>query len=271
MSDLLKYPLLVLASSLAVICAAAFAGRFLLARGRKPSDAERAHMALILNAALTLLVLLVGFSFAMASGRYDQRKGLEEAEANAIGTEYVRADLLPEPAAARVRALLASYTEQRIQHYQERDPARLKQIDAQTEQLQAALWATVEQAAAAQPNAPVALTVAGMNDVLNSQGYTEAAWRNRLPQGAWMLMFTVAIACGLLLGRVGAHVSAATLPVLPLLMAVALFLIADIDSPRRGVIRVVPENLIAFQQSLTSLHPAPQPQPEPPPAPPAAP
>jgi hypothetical protein len=63
---------------------------------------------LVLGATLTLLSLIVGFSFSMAVGRYDQRKNLEEEEANAIGTEYARAELLPAAAAARVRALLKS-------------------------------------------------------------------------------------------------------------------------------------------------------------------
>ena len=49
----------------------------------------------MINASLTLLALIIGFSFSMAVSRYDQRKNYEEEEANAIGTEYVRVDLLP--------------------------------------------------------------------------------------------------------------------------------------------------------------------------------
>ena len=63
---------------------------------RRPLDEElRQDFNMILAATLTLLGLLIGFSFSMASTRYDQRKTFEEAEANAIGTEYLRADLLP--------------------------------------------------------------------------------------------------------------------------------------------------------------------------------
>jgi len=66
----------------------------------------REDFGLILAAALTLLRLIIGFSFSMATSRYDQRKNLEEAEANAIGTEYARAGLLPAADSAKVRALL---------------------------------------------------------------------------------------------------------------------------------------------------------------------
>jgi hypothetical protein len=87
-----------------------------------------------------------------------------------------------------------------------------------------------------------------MNDVLNSQGYTQAAWRNRVPVGAWVLMFLVAMACNLLLGI--SERRGATLLILPIIVSIALYLIADMDSPRGGIIHVVPQNLISLQQSF---------------------
>jgi len=116
----------------------------------------------------------------MALGRYDQRKNFEEAEANAIGTEYVRADLLPAPDAAKVRELLKTYLDQRVLFYTTRDEAQLHQIDTRTTKLQNDLWSVVQARAAVQPTQTVALAVSGMNDVLNSQGYTQAAWWYRI-------------------------------------------------------------------------------------------
>ncbi len=84
-----------------------------------------------------------------------------------------------------------------------------------------------------------ALTVAGMNDVLNSQGYTQAAWWNRIPGAAWALMFAIALFCNLLLGYGARKMEPKLLMILPVVVAVAFFLIADIDSPRGGLIRVV--------------------------------
>ena len=66
------------------------------------------------NATLTLLALLIGFSFSMAISLYDQRKNYEEAEANAIGTEFGRADLLPAGDSAKVRDLLRKYLDRRF-------------------------------------------------------------------------------------------------------------------------------------------------------------
>jgi hypothetical protein len=188
----------------------------------------------------------------MASGRYDPRKNYEEAEAIAIGTEYVRADLLPAADAAKVRAVLLNYLDQRALFYSTRDEQQLRQINAQTAKLQTELWSTVQAPAVAQPEPVIALAVAGMNDVLNSQGYTQAAWWNRIPHTAWCLMLAIAICSNVLVGfgmRIDKAHSIFFL-VLPLVVSIAFFLIADIDSPRRGLIHVIPQNLLSLSRSL---------------------
>jgi hypothetical protein len=251
MSNIMDYPIAMLLVSLALQWAAALAGDLLRSRGRPLEGDERNDYSTILPAALTLLALIIGFSFSMAVSRYDQRKNYEEAEANAIGTEYVRADLLPTQAAARVRLLLIKYTDQRILFYRERDAGRLRQINSDTAKVQADLWSAIAPVAMANPTPVTAMVAAGMNDVLNSQGYTQAAWWNRIPAGAWELMVLVAMACNFLFGYAARRSHRAQLLVLPLLASASFFLIADIDSPRGGVIRVVPQNLIALSQSLT--------------------
>jgi hypothetical protein len=222
-------------------------------RKRRPDLDEGGHkdLDLIVAATLTLLALIIGFTFSMAANRYDQRKIYEEAEANAIGTEYVRADVLPPVEAARVRALLTNYLDQRILFYTARDERQLRQINFETARLETELWSTVLSPATAQ--SPVlALVLSGMNDVLNSQGYTQSAWWNRIPVGAWGLMTVIAICCNVLVGYSRHRVNAGVIQflILPLVLSVAFAFIADIDSPRRGVIRVRPQNLISLAQSL---------------------
>jgi hypothetical protein len=218
---------------------------------RPVQDDERDDLGIVINASLTLLALIVGFSFSMAVSRYDQRKNYEEEEANAIGTEYVRAELLSAADALKVRQLLAQYLNQRLLFYTIRNARQLEQIDRETAKLQSEMCSIVLGAASARPTPPVTLVVSGMNDVLNRQGYTQAAWWNRLPVGAWCLMVVLAICCSLLIGYSAHRRVSLLFTVLPLIMAIAFFLIADIDSPRRGVIRVAPQNLISFPHSLT--------------------
>jgi hypothetical protein len=250
MTGLLDYPLLVLVVSFLLQWLAARAGKLL--RRERADEGERPDFGTVLSAELTLLALIIGFTFSMAVSRYDLRKTYEEAEANAIGTEYVRADFLPSPARLQVKALLASYTQLRIQAFRSRSYGELAKIRVQTGRLQGQLWSATAPPASAQPNPVLTLVASGMNDVLNSQGYSQAAAWNRIPIGAWILVFLVAVACNFLLGlthvRSGDHV----LLFLPMILSLSLFLIADIDSPATGIIQVVPENLIALNQSLTA-------------------
>jgi hypothetical protein len=252
MSGTANFPVVVFTVSLVVLWLTALLGDFLRKRVRPLAEEEREDFNVIEAATLTLLSLLIGFTFSMAVSRYDQRKNYEEAEANAIGTEYVRADLLPTAEAAKVRELLRGYLDQRVLFYTTRDAQHLRQIDTNTTQLQNELWSTVEAGAGAQPTPTIALAVSGMNDVLNSQGYTQAAWWNRIPVAAWDLMAAIAIGCNLLVGY-GAHRTNGRLfLVLPLAVSVSFFLIADIDTPRAGVIRVQPQNLISLSLTLNA-------------------
>lgn len=245
----LDSPFVILAISVVAQCLAVYAGHLL--RETRPLRAdERDDFDLIRSAALTLLALIIGFSFSMAVSRYDQRKNYEEAEANAIGTEYVRADLLPTADAKSVRELLRRYNDQRILFYRASNVHQIKQIDADTEKLQAALWSAVLRAANTQPTPVVALAVSGMNDVLNSQGYTQAAWWNRIPVAAWGLMGLMAICCNLLVGYGERHKSVLVLLILPVIVSISFLLIADIDSPRGGIIRVRPQNLDSLSQLM---------------------
>jgi hypothetical protein len=252
MNFLLEFPRILFVVSFIVMWLAARIGVFAHYRRGTLADDVREDFGVIQAATLTLLGLIIGFSFSMAISRYDQRKNYEEEEANAIGTEYVRADFLPADEAAKLRVLLRNYLDQRILFYGTRDARQLRQLDASTARLQNELWVTAQAPAAAKPTPVIALVVSGMNDVLNSQGYTLAAWRNRIPIAAWSLMFAIAVFCNLLVGF-GARrpqTETALFFVLPLVVSISFLLIADIDSPRAGVIRVVPHNLISLSQSL---------------------
>jgi hypothetical protein len=252
MIDLMDYPFLTFVISFIVLWLAVRVGNHLQEKVRPLAGDSRDDFSVVQSAAMTLLGLLIGFTFSMAISRYDQRKTYEEAEANAIGTEYVRAGLLPAADMARIQELLRQYLDQRVLFYTTHDVQQLKQIDSQTSQLQNDLWSVVQARGVAQPTPVVAVAVSGMNDVLNSQGYTLAAWLNRIPPAAWILLGAIAIVCNLLIGYGARARSAMLFLVFPFIVSISFFFIADIDSARRGVIRVRPQNLIILSQSLHS-------------------
>jgi hypothetical protein len=200
-----------------------------------------------------LLALIIGFTFSMAIDRHDQREIFEEGEANAIGTEYLRADLLPPKAAAATKDLLIQYIDQRILFYSKQSPEKIQEIRSKTDQLQNALWNEILPVVRSQPTAPIALVASGMNDVLNSQGYVQAAWWNRIPFTAWALMAAIAVCANLLVGFGARNFEKNTglFMIFPFVISVSFFLIADIDSPRGGVIRIEARNLAALKNNLT--------------------
>ncbi len=112
----------------------------------------------------------------MAVSRYDLRKNFEAQEANAIGTEYVRADLMPAATWEEVFSLLRHYLDLRIEYYEARGRSGSVAM-GDAPRVQAELWSAVATAGTAQPNPVTALAVSGMNDVLNAQGYTPASDR----------------------------------------------------------------------------------------------
>jgi hypothetical protein len=250
MNKIVDSPLLVFAICFTVLWLSAVVGAFCRDRLGGLKEGEREDFAVVQGAALTLLGLLIGFTFSMAINRYEQRKNCEEAEANAIGTEYLRVRMLPDTDATRSRTLLKGYLDERVLFYSTRNEKLLGQINSDTAQLQNYLWSAVQARVVTEPTPLAALAASGMNDVLNSQGYTQAAWLNRIPFEAWVLLFVIGVGCNFLIGY-GAHRTSIRLfLVLPLAVSVSFFLIADIDSARGGLIRVQPQNLVILSQSL---------------------
>ena len=246
----MSFPLLVFVTSFALMALSTRVGDALHKRAGVPKEDERSDTGLLLGATLTLLFLIIGFTFSMAINRYDLRKNCEQAEAIAIGTEYSRADLLAPADAAKVQTLLKRYLDQRMLFYTTRSPGRASEITADMVRLQTELWSTLRPAIAAVPAPLMGLLVSGMNDVINSQRSSQAAWLNRIPVAAWALMAIIGIGCCWLIGYRARRTDWFAFLVVPVAVSVCFFLIADLDSPRGGAIRVTPLNLSSLSQSL---------------------
>ncbi|SPB13569.1 hypothetical protein NOV72_00833 [Caballeronia novacaledonica] len=252
MAAFVDHPDVLFVVLLLVFIAAVLFGAFVLRRIAPLPVDERDDFSVVQTATLTLLALLIGFSLSMAVNRYDQRKNLEEGEANAIGTEYARADLTVARMSAPMKAALVRYVRLRLADFRTRDRAELTRINRDTANAQSELWKMATQVGKDMPTPIGALVVAGMNDVLNSQDYSEAARKNRIPIGAWILMLVIAL-CGCAVQGYGAKGKlrrGLLVLILPVTVALSLALIADIDSPRGGIIHVDPVNLARLIRAL---------------------
>jgi hypothetical protein len=250
MAGIMNYPMVVGLITFASLCGVAGIGAVI----RKHWPVDKAggddEFPVVLSATLGLLGLLIGFSFSMAISRYEQRKDYEEEEANAIGTEYLRVELLPGTVSQVLKGQLREYTDLRIQRFEMHASTDPTQMIAQTTFVQNKMWREVQDAAAAKPDPISAVVVTGMNDVINRQGYTQAARWNRIPLAAWGLMLGISIMSNLLIGFGAERPRFVNLCIVPIVIALSFALIADIDSPQGGLIRIAPQNLHALADSL---------------------
>ena len=224
-----------------------------LARSRARPEKKR-ESGSVPAAVLTLLGLLLGFSFAMAVSRHDTRRQLVVQEANSIGTTRLRAKLLPEPQATNVRQLLHEYVPLRIEAHRETQfSQRFADVRKSSADLHNRLWNEAVAAAAKQPTPITASFVASLNETIDYEATRIAAKRNHVPSAVWLLLLCVA-GCGVWLtgweaGIARGHPFLARI-LFPLLVAVAIALINDIDTPRGGLITLDERPLLELNDSL---------------------
>ncbi len=205
-------------------------------------------------ALLGLLALLLAFSFAMAISRYDMRRDLEVRDANSIVTLYLRAGILPAPIAREFRSVLSKYTEDRLQFFSAHAGSPLLQeAEAKSKQVQLKLWEMAESHARDDGSAVSALLLSGLNEMIDLDAARLDAMENRLPPTLLALIWVVG-ACSLFtLGY--ADSSKQKQPwywhcLMPLLFAVVISALYDLDTPRRGLIRSNDEAMIMVHREL---------------------
>jgi hypothetical protein len=186
-----------------------------------------------------LLSLLLSFNLTMAVSRYDHRRELVVKEADAIGTTYLRAATLGQPYQGNVEQLLRSYVDARIDFFAAGfRPARLDQAMKRSSRLQQELW---ENVVAVSQRDRTSVTVAFMNslnEVIDLDSQRVAALENRLPLPVWALIMIVALIAVFTRGLALKRRFWLALLLGPMTIAIAVGLIADLDSSRSGFIRV---------------------------------
>jgi hypothetical protein len=237
-----------------LLASAEFGFRLGLRLHRAKDEARKGQIGGIQGAMLGLLALLLGFTFAMAAGRYEARRALVLQEANAIGTTYLRASLLPDAHKAAVEDLLRRYVDARLDFfYAGEDRARQDAAEQAAAKLQRELWANAVAAAKEAPSPMTSTFISALNETIDLDATRLNTLRNHVPGAVWLLVLAVA-ACGCCVGGYGAGAtgarSAFTITVLPLLIAVAITLIADLDRPRGGLIEIGSQPLLDLKQSL---------------------
>ncbi len=222
---------------------------------QKRTDAEVKSLTGSIQASiLGLLALLLGFTFSMSMQRFDNRSLALVAEANAIGTTSLRVELLPESYRSTVHALLEEYVELRIA-IGKVDLTRSEERKAYRQQinkLQNDIWSLAVEAAREDPR-PVTTGafITALNEMIDSQGKRNALLQMHVPEVVLMLLFAVFIASGGMLGYSsglgGTRIIIPTV-MMSLLISMIVFIIIDLDRPKRGVIQVNQGSMIELRQ-----------------------
>jgi hypothetical protein len=227
-----------------------------LRRERTEPEKESSVGAMV-AATLGLVAFTLAFTFGLAATRFETRREVILEEANAIGTTYLRAALLPEPQRSEARRLLREYVDVRLKGIQ---PDRVQQAISESTALQTRVWEQAVAAAEKDPRSvPTGLFIQSLNEMIDVHSKrVMVGLRNRLPGALWGALYLMAI---LGMAEVGYHEglssprrSPAALT-LVLTFSVLMYLIADLDRPQKGLLRVSQQAMIDLRQSLEGTTP----------------
>jgi uncharacterized membrane protein YhaH (DUF805 family) len=220
----------------------------------KSDEKSRSLLGSFQASVLGLLALLLGFSFSMAVDRYDQRRDLVVAEANTIGTTYLRAAFLPDKEQQAIQNLLRQYVRNRLEFYEAgTDDAQIEKAEQQGADIQQALWAHTLNAGKLYNTPLMATFVNAINEVIDLDTERLAAMSNHVPAPVWMLLVFVAF-CGV--GMTGYDAGASgkrmwfSQMLLPLLITTVITILVDLDSPRQGLVVINQQSLIEMERTL---------------------
>ena len=219
-------------------------------------EVARPQLGGIQSALAGLFALLLGFTFAMALSRFEERRQTVVREANAIGTAALRAGLLPGDQRAEMTRLFRRYVGVRLAaaHGPNLATTELARLDAEAGRLQEQLWQRSAAAAEADPRSvPAGLLLAAMNELIDVKGERDAALANHVPETVLLLLFGFAVLTSGVFGYGNGLAGARSFgmgTILAVLISLVILVIVDLDRPRRGLIQVNQESMVGLQKSL---------------------
>ena len=248
-------PWLVFLGAIALVLAAAEVGYRVGGLRRKAAAAEKeAPVGGMVAASLGLLAFMLAFTFGLAADFFMDKREAMLVEANAIGTAYLRADFLPGIARGRARELLREYVDVRL------DAAETGEIDAaieRSQEIHELLWADTVTAARNEPTPVVALYVSALNEVIDQHSRRVFVVLNsHIPTTIWTALYVIAFVA---FGALGYHSALAAtsrslaIVAIGVIFASVLWLIADLDRSREGVMRVSQQTMIDLRNTMDRL------------------
>jgi hypothetical protein len=244
------------------ICTAIFlglaieAGRYIADRSKIQEDTHRKDQMIALRDGLFVLVsLLMGFTLALAAARYSERRTLMIDESNAIGVAYLRAETLAPPISLQAQQLLSQYVDARLEEDGSGlDLAHAEQSNHRVKQLQDQLWKSSVDITKTDRSAISNAYLTSLTTVIDLHEKRVASFENRVPLSVWLLIFAVSAIAVFNRGLTLARRFWLTVLLAPLTIAITVTLIADLDTPSSGFIRIDQRPMLRLQAEMHDQH-----------------
>lgn len=242
-----------LAATVAIVLTSLEAGyRLGVYRHRRSESEKESPVGEVVAATLGLLAFLLAFTFGFAASRFESRKELVIKEANAVGTAWLRAGMLPEPERTDSRALYREYVAARLRGVNTGDIATAVR---RSEEMHLQLWKHAEEAGEKQDSmVRTGLYIQALNEVIDLHTERIAmGMQNRIPGVIWIALFAETV---LAMGAMGYHAgltgTSRSLVAFSIALAFSgvIVLIADLDNPARGMIRTGQQALVDVQKMM---------------------
>jgi|SRR5688572_4548239 len=220
-------------------------------RRHRSLEEKESPLGAMVGATLGLLAFMLAFTFGLAGSRFEDRRQVVLSEANAIGTTYLRAAMLPEPMRTESQNLLREYVDVRLEAVQ---PGKLSQAVLKSEELHNRLWATAVAATEKDRTPITGLFVQSLNEVIDLHAKrVMAGVRSRVPGVIWIVLYVLATLAMVMMGyHSGLAHSRRSIAVIALVLGFSsvLYLIADLDRPGQGTLRVSQQSMMDVRNSM---------------------
>jgi hypothetical protein len=256
MAFLLNHPWLLGLVTALLLSVAIEAGYQTAVRFRIQEDTNRKDQMVAIRDGLFILVgLLFGFTLALAAPRFGERRSLLIDEANAIGTTYLRASTLPQPNRDHAQQLLRQYVDARLDDDSAGfDSSGLSQSTESEKRIQEQLWEGVIEITKSDRSAISASYMNSLNQTFDLYEKRLSSFENRIPRSVWLLIFSVSLIALFTRGLTLAGRFWLTLVLAPVTIAIVVGLIADLDTPRSGLIRLDQGAMLRLKADMNSQH-----------------
>lgn len=226
-------------------------------RHARSAEEKDAPVAAMVGSILGLLAFMLAFTFSMAATRFDARRQAVLQEANAIGTTWLRARLLPEPERTEIMELLRRYTELRVQKI---DADRITALMAESEELHEQLWSRAVAAAGKDATSIMTgLFLQSLNESIDLHSTRVfAGLLSRIPLTIWLALFSLDVlgmaSVGYQAGLSATRRSPEML-ILTLAFATVLYLNVDLDRAHEGLLHVSQQPMINLYDTMQAAQP----------------